>query len=111
VTDHHFKTELVGQTLLELVLPQPEPITIAAAAITQDQQLSLVGERRPVWLLPPVDNGLDRKLSGISRGPDINVTKIMLHVVDAVGNGSTEGITRKIRDGFSGCEIDEIFAD
>ena len=45
VADHGVEAEFVGQ-LLQLALPQPDPLAIAAAAIGGDQQPGRVGVAR-----------------------------------------------------------------
>ena len=47
-------------------------------------------------LLPPPRNDIHCKFRGVDRLPYGNVAQIMRHIVDAIWDGATFGITRKI---------------
>lgn len=64
MTSGNAKAQLRGQAL-QLHLPQPHPVAVAAPAIGADQQLLRPGIRRPAHAQPPAPDTGDGKTGGV----------------------------------------------
>src|SRR4051794_31104565 len=74
----------IRQLLLELLLPQPRAAAVAAAPVTQDQQLVGPGVRPPAHLPPPAGDSIHGELRGVGRQPDVDPALVAARVVQPV---------------------------
>ena len=89
VADADRDAQLVGQ-LLQLKLPQPGPITVAATAVGGDEDFT----RRTVTLLaqvlPPAAQTVHRKLGGVGTDSHAHPCLVVSHIVDPVRGDPTQ---------------------
>ena len=74
----NFTTNFVCQ-FLQVLLKVIVPAMIAAAAVTQDQNGSGVGIIEAALILPPIQNAVASKFTGVFAGADIDISP--LHVI------------------------------
>src|SRR5690606_19835441 len=81
---------------VELVLPQPRAVAVAATRIGGDEQLRRVGIDVPTHAVPPAANRLNGELGGVVIDAHIDPSLVARDVVDTV------------RDHFAELSIDEV---
>ena len=89
VANRDGQLELVGQ-LLQLDLPQPHTIAVAAAAVGGDQQPPGGGVALPAHGSPPSADRADGEACGVVIGADADPTDIVGDVVDPVRHGAAQ---------------------
>src|SRR5579859_5532566 len=83
VADGDLETRLVGQ-LLELELPQPDPVAVAPAGVGGDEQARRIGIQFLAHGLPPAPDALDREGGRVVVGPDAHPGLVGGDVVDPI---------------------------
>ena len=96
VGDGNSQGKRVGQLGLKLRLPGVAAITIAAAGVGQNENLTRAGVPSRTFLLPPVGNGMGGESGRIMRNTHDEGTSILREVVDAIGNGDADGIGAEV---------------
>jgi len=87
VTDGDRELVTVDQLLLESPLPEATLITIAPAAIGQNEQMRVRRVEALGFAAPPVADRLDGKLRGVVSGTDIDRAAIGLELIDPIEDG------------------------
>jgi len=70
------KLEAISEANLKLMLPKPGPITVASAAVGQDEQVIGVGIFDRADHLPPATDGGHGKLGGVAACADVDKSLI-----------------------------------
>lgn len=96
MTDGHGQVKGVDKLGLELLFPKTRAIAIATATSSQDQQFWRRRIESLAGLPPPVDEGIDGKLSRSGGKSDVNVTLLMLLVIEAIGDSPRRCIRGKV---------------
>ena len=71
---------LVSQAL-ELQLPQPRSISVAATAVRRDEQLARILVALPAHRVPPTPDAFHRKLRGVGTDPNTDPSAVVVYVV------------------------------
>ena len=109
VADRDGQLEFVGQ-LLQLDLPQPHAIAVAAAAVGGDHQPLGVGIALLAHRPPPAADRVDGEAGGVVIDADADPADIVGDVVDAVRHGAAQlGIDEVVNvDRLRACLWDAI---
>src|SRR5687768_14550146 len=96
VTDGDLQPEWIHEPHLQLLLPAPGAVAVAAAAVGQDQ------EPMPGWvaaaadLLPPAPDRCDREVWRITGQADVNDAVVGARVVDAIRDRLGLGVAGEV---------------
>ncbi len=96
MTNGDIQFQTVSQLFLELRLPQAQAISIAATAVTQDQDRRCVGEVELSNLLPPACQNVHSKLGRIGRFANVHIATIAIEHVNAIGNCPSKRVQLEI---------------
>jgi len=96
VTDRHGEAISVGEAVLEGVFPGPVAVSVAAAAVGEDQNLLGVGVAAPAVVEPPFGQVVDGEGGGVVGGADEEAAVVGCYVVDAVGQGDAFGVGAEV---------------
>ncbi len=65
VADRHGQFKAVDELFLERAFPEATAGSVAAAAVSQDQQLRRLSVKSSALVAPPLHDGIDRKLRSV----------------------------------------------
>ncbi len=95
VGNANFDPNFIGQRL-QVLLEQVVTGTVAAAAITQDQNGGGVGIKLATIGVPPMAKAITREFTGVMTVAQLDVAHIELQVVEAVWDDDVLGVTVEI---------------
>lgn len=98
MTDGNGETQTVGDFLLEQLLKEARTGAIAATAIGFDEQGVGVGKVEGQLGFTPAHDVVHGKGRGISGLTDIDRARVMVQVINAIGDSSSAGGGRKVMD-------------
>ena len=81
---------------LQFSFPEPGTAVVAAARITEDQELVLVRKAGACRVGPPLTDGMGGKFGRIIGVAQIGKALVMDDVIDAIRHGPTQRIAREI---------------
>src|ERR1700687_2020874 len=97
VTDGDLDADLVGEAL-QLAFPQPQPRTVAAAAIGSDDEPLGLGITNAANILPPATDGLYREGSRVVVDADAHPACVGGKIIDAVGHHPPQSLDEEVAD-------------
>src|SRR5208282_2729068 len=95
VADGEAKPGFIGQ-LLQFHFPETQPGTIAASAVSGDENSLRPGIQMPTFKAPPPPNGGDRKGPRVMVGAHVHKASIAPQVIDAIGKSPGYFGTREV---------------
>ena len=96
MSDGDLQLEAIGELGLEFGLPGARAGAITTARVGQDEQVPGARILNEPFVVPPVSDGMSGKGRGVVRDANGNRAAIGASVVDAVGDGDTEGIGAEV---------------
>jgi hypothetical protein len=88
--------ERVGQLGLQFGFPGVTAIPIAAAGVSQDENLAGAGIASRPLVVPPVGDGMSGECGSVVRNTHDQGATILGDVVNAIGNGDADGIGTEV---------------
>jgi len=102
VGDGDLKAEGIAELFLEGALPCGDAVSVATAAVGEDEDAVGMGVAVGALALPPQSEGVARELGCVVGGADEYVTAVGRDVVDTVGDGPRRGRRSGSRDRLRG---------
>ena len=96
MADQNRDAEPVSALALQFSFPEPGTAVVAAARITEDQELVLVRKAGACGVGPPLCDGMGGKFGRIIGVAQIDIALVMDDVIDAIRHGPTQRIAREI---------------
>ena len=96
MADQNRDAEAVRALALQFSFPEPGTAVVAAARITEDQELVLVRKAGTRRVGPPLCDGMGGKFGRIIGVAQIDIALVMDDVIDAIRHGPTQRIAREI---------------
>ena len=96
MADQNRDAEAVRALALQFSFPEPGTAVVAAARITEDQELVLVRKAGARRVGPPLCDGMGGKFGRIIGVAQIDIALVMEDVIDAIRHGPTQRIAREI---------------
>src|SRR5712692_696228 len=98
MADRDRQASLITEALLELLLPPPGTMPVAPSPIGQNQQMIGMRKGDAPGVVPPLRDRGDGKRGGVGGVADNDGAAIGGQIVDAVGDGASQGLLPKVVD-------------
>lgn len=96
MTDGDLDSKRVNELFLKFPLPGPDPGTVAAAAVGQDQEGVGLGVVLATMVTPPLGDIVGRESRSVMGGADESRAVIAGQIANAVGDGDAVGVGAEV---------------